>query len=151
SGADRFEITQPAFGPEAMPFGPPPGQPPLAEGKVRFVGEAVAYVIAETLDAARDAAEQIDVDYEVLPAAVDIATALAPDAALLWDERGGNLLVESQNGDRAATDAAFARAHKIIRLTSHNQRVSGVPMEPRCTIAEYDRATESFTIHSVSQ
>ncbi len=77
--------------------------------------------------------------------------ALAPDAPLLWDERGGNLLVESQNGDRAATEAAFARAHKIIRLNSHNQRVSGAPMEPRCTIAEYDKASGSYTIHSVSQ
>jgi aerobic carbon-monoxide dehydrogenase large subunit len=151
SGADHFEITKPAFGPDEMPFGPPPGQPPIAAGKVRFVGEAVAYAIAETLDAARDAAESIDVDYEMLPAAVDIATALAPGAARLWDERGGNLLVESQNGDRAATDAAFARAHKIIRLTSHNQRVSGVPMEPRCAIAEYDKVSDSFTIHSVSQ
>ena len=118
---------------------------------MRFVGEAVAYVIAETLEQARDAAEQIAVDYEVLPAAVDIASALAPDAPLLWDERGGNLLVESQNGDRAAIDAAFARAHKIIRLTSHNQRVSGAPMEPRCTIAAYDQASGSYTIHSVSQ
>ncbi len=151
SGQDHFEITKPAFGPEAMPFGPPPGQPPIADGKVRYVGEAVAYVIAETLDDARDAAEQIDVDYDMLPAAVDISAALAPDAARLWDERGGNLLVQSQNGDRGATDAAFARAHKIIRLESHNQRVSGVPMEPRCAIAEYDQASESYTIHSVSQ
>ena len=151
SGADHFEVTKPAFGPEAMPFGPPPGQPPIAEGKVRFVGEAVAYVIAETLDAARDAAERIAVDYEVLPAAVDIATALAPNAARLWDERGGNLLVQSQNGDRAAVEAAFARAHKVIRLESQNQRVSGAPMEPRCAIAEYDKASDRYTIHSVSQ
>src|SRR5262249_60864910 len=97
SGADHFEITKPAFGPEAMPFGPPPGQPPIAEDKVRFVGEAVAYVIAETLDQAHDAAEQINVDYEVLPAAVDVASALAPGAPLLWDERGGNLPVDSHN------------------------------------------------------
>ncbi|HWE72267.1 MAG TPA: xanthine dehydrogenase family protein molybdopterin-binding subunit [Stellaceae bacterium] len=151
SGVDHFDLTKQAFGPETMPFGPPPGQPPIAEGKVRFVGEAVAYVIAETLDAARDAAESIDIDYEILPAAIDIAAALAPHATRLWDERGGNLLVESQNGDRQATDAAFARAHTIIRLTSHNQRVSGVPMEPRCTIAEYDTASKGFTIHSVSQ
>ena len=93
----------------------------------------------------------IDVDYEVLPAAVDIVGALAPQAPLLWDERGGNLLVESRNGDRAAVDAAFARAHKIVRLSSHNQRVSGAPMEPRCTIAEYDQGSDSYTIHSVSQ
>ena len=151
SGADHFEITKPAFGPEAMPFGPPPGQPPIADDKVRFVGEAVAYVIAETLEQARDAAERINVDYEVLPAAVDVATALAPGAPLLWDERGGNLLVEAQNGDREATDTAFARAHRIVRLKSHNQRVSGTPMEPRCTIAEYDPASDSYTIHSVSQ
>jgi carbon-monoxide dehydrogenase large subunit len=151
SGVDHFDLTKQAFGPNEMPFGPPPGQPPIAQDKVRFVGEAVAYVVAETLDIARDAAEQIEIDYEMLPASVDIAGALAPTASLLWDERGGNLLVESQNGDRAGTDAAFARAHKIIRLASHNQRVSGVPMEPRCAIAEYNQANESYTIHSVSQ
>ena len=151
SGADHFEITKPAFGPEAMPFGPPPDQPPIAIDKVRFVGEALAYVIAETLDQARDAAERIEIDYEVLPAVVDIAGALAPNVARLWDERGGNLLVELQNGDATATAAAFARAHKIIQLESHNQRVSGVPMEPRCTIAEYDAPTGLYTIHSVSQ
>ena len=151
AGADHFEITKPAFGPETMPFGPPPGQPPIAVDKVRFVGEAVAYAIAETLDAARDAAERIAVNYEVLPAAVDIAGALAPGAPRLWDERQGNLLVESRNGDRATVEAAFARAHKIVRLNSHNHRVSGAPMEPRCTIAEYDAASGNYTIHSVSQ
>jgi carbon-monoxide dehydrogenase large subunit len=151
SGADHFEITKPAFGPEAMPNGPPPLQPPLADGRVRYVGEAVAFIVAETLAAARDAAELIDVHYEVLPAAIDAPAALAPDATPLWDDRAGNLLVEGGNGDRKATEAAFVRAHKIVRLSSANQRVSGAPMEPRVAIAEYDPATESYTIHSVSQ
>ncbi|HEY3917907.1 MAG TPA: xanthine dehydrogenase family protein molybdopterin-binding subunit [Stellaceae bacterium] len=151
SGADHFEITKPAFGPEAMPNGPPPLQPPLAEGRVRYVGEAVAFVIAETLAAAQDAAELIQVDYAPLPAAIDAQAALAPGATTLWDDRAGNLLVAAESGDKAATDAAFARAHKLVRLTSLNQRVSGAPMEPRVALAEYDAAQGSHTIHSVSQ
>ncbi|HVA14780.1 MAG TPA: xanthine dehydrogenase family protein molybdopterin-binding subunit [Stellaceae bacterium] len=151
SGADHFEITKPAFGPEAMPNGPPPLQPPLAQDRVRYVGEAVAFVIAETLAAARDAAELIEIAYETLPAAIDARAATAPGATPLWDDRAGNLLVAGGNGDRDATDAAFARAHRVVRLASHNQRVSGAPMEPRVAIGQYDAGADSYTIHSVSQ
>jgi carbon-monoxide dehydrogenase large subunit len=151
SGADHFEITKPAFGPETMPNGPPPLQPPLALDRVRYVGEAVAFVIAETLAAAQDAAETIAIDYAPLPAAIDPRTALALGATPLWDDRAGNLLVAAEQGDRAATEAAFARADRVVRLSSLNQRVSGAPMEPRVALAEYDAASESYTIHSVSQ
>jgi aerobic carbon-monoxide dehydrogenase large subunit len=151
SGADHFEITKPAFGPEAMPNGPPPLQPPLAQDRVRYVGEAVAFVIADTLGAAQDAAELIAIDYAPLPAVIDASAALAPGTTPLWDDRAGNLLVAAEQGDRAATDAAFARAHRVVLLSSLNQRVSGAPMEPRVAIAEYDAANASYTIHSVSQ
>ena len=151
SGADHFEITKPAFGPEAMPSGPPPLQPPLAQGRVRFVGEAVALVVATSLDAARDAAERIDVAYEPLAAVTDARAALETTAPRLWEDRPGNLLVAAENGDRAATEAAFARAHRVVRLSCLNQRVSGAPMEPRVATADYDAAAESFTIHAVSQ
>jgi len=151
SGADHFEITKPAFGPETMPGGPPPLQPPLAVERVRFVGEAVALVVATSLDAARDAAERIDVQYEPLAAVIDARAALEGDAPKLWEDRPGNLLVAAENGDRAATEAALARAHRVVRLSCLNQRVSGAPMEPRVAVAEYDEAAESFTIHAVSQ
>jgi carbon-monoxide dehydrogenase large subunit len=150
SGADHFEITKPAFGPETMPGGPPPLQPPLAIDRVRFVGEAVALVVATSLDAARDAAERIDVQYEPLAAVTDARAALDEGAPRLWDERS-NLLVAAANGDGAATEAAFAQAHRVVRLSCLNQRVSGAPLEPRVAIADYDKATESFTIHAVSQ
>jgi len=151
NGADHFEITKPAFGPETMPGGPPPLQPPLAVDRVRFVGEAVALVIAETLDQARDAAELVAVDYEPLDAVVAPRAALAPTAPRLWPDRPSNLLVAASNGDKAATEAAFARAHRIVRLESLNQRVSGAPLEPRVALAEYDKAADRYTIHSVSQ
>ena len=150
-GADHFEFTKPAFGPETQPNGAPPPQPPLALGKVRHVGEAVACVIANSPDAAHDAAEKIDITYDALPAVTDVKSASAPGAAVLWDERPDNLLVIATQGDKAATDAAFARAAHVIELACFNQRVSGAPMEPRATTAEYDAGTSSYTIHSVSQ
>lgn len=151
SGADHFEITKPAFGPETMPSGPPPSQPPLAADRVRFVGEAVALVVATSLEAARDAIELIDVAYEPLAAVTEVRAAMVPGAPRLWDDRPDNLLVVATQGDRAATDAAFARAHRVVRLPCFNQRVSGAPMEPRVAIADYDAATSTHTIHSVSQ
>jgi carbon-monoxide dehydrogenase large subunit len=151
SGADHFDITKAAFGPETMPGGPPPLQPPIAIDRVRFVGEAVAVAIATSLEAARDAAELIDVSYEPLRAVTGASDALAQDAPRLWDDRPGNLLVTSSSGDRAGTEAAFARAHRVVRLASVNQRVSGAPMEPRVAIADYDIAQDRYTIYSVSQ
>ena len=151
SGADHFEITKPAFGPEAMPGGPPPLQPPIAVDRVRFVGEAVAIAVATSLEAARDAAELIDVSYEPLSAVTGIRDALAQDAPRLWDDRPDNLLVASSKGDRAGAEAAFARAHRVVRLSSVNQRVSGAPMEPRVAIADYDKAQDRYTIYAVSQ
>ncbi len=151
SGADHFEITKPAFGPETMPGGPPPLQPPIAVDRVRFVGEAIVLVVATSLEAARDAAELVDISYEPLRAVTGAAEALAPDAPRLWEERPGNLLVASSNGDRDGAETAFARAHRVVRLTSLNQRVSGAPMEPRNAIAEYDQTQDRYTIHSVSQ
>ena len=151
SGADHIDITKPAFGPETMPGGPPPLQPPLAIDRVRFVGEAVALIVATSLEAARDAAEQIDVDYAPLDAVTETRAAMEKDAPRLWDERPDNLLLAAENGDRAATAAAFAQAHHVVRLSCLNQRVSGAPMEPRVALADYDATVDAFTIHAVSQ
>jgi carbon-monoxide dehydrogenase large subunit len=134
-----------------MPSGPPPLQPPLAIDRVRFIGEAVALVVADTIDAARDAAERIEVAYEPMDAVTEVRAALAADAPRLWEDRPDNLLVAADNGDAAAVEAAFARAHRIVRLESLNQRVSGVPIEPRVALAEYDPTADRYTIHSVSQ
>ncbi len=119
----------------------------LPADRVRFVGDAFAAVVAETAAQARDAAELIDVDWDVLPANVD---PLAPDAPLLWDGVAGNLALEAHIGDRQATDLAFSAAAHVARFRGAAQRVTGVHMEPRTSAAEYDAATETFTLHASS-
>jgi len=151
NGVDHLDVTKPAFGPETIPHGALPLQPAIARDRVRHVGEIVAMVVAETPAAAQDAAERIAPEYEPLPAVTDARAALAKDAPPLFDERPSNLCVASENGDRAATDAAFARAHKIVRLDSRNHRVMGTPMEPRGALAEFDAASGVHTLHSPSQ
>ncbi|MBV9826976.1 MAG: xanthine dehydrogenase family protein molybdopterin-binding subunit, partial [Alphaproteobacteria bacterium] len=123
---------------------------PLPADTVRFVGEAVAIVIAETLAQAKDAAELVEVAYEVLPAVTQATAALRDHAPRLWDEAPGNLCMEMEAGDRAATDAAFTCAAHVVRLETQIQRVTGVTMEPRTNTAEYDAATGNYTLHSGS-
>ncbi|MPY73901.1 MAG: molybdopterin-dependent oxidoreductase [Alphaproteobacteria bacterium] len=123
----------------------------LAADKVRRVGEAVALVVAETPVQAHDAAGHVAVAYEALPAVVDPRAALAPDAPRLWDETPGNLCVDDRKGDAAAVAAAFATAAHIARLEVVNNRVSGVPMEPRAAVAEYDTVTGLHTLHAGGQ
>ncbi len=110
---------------------------PMPDKRVRFVGEPVAMVVAETLDQAKDAAELIEVDYDILPAVTK-----APDAITgkikVWDERANNISLEAEVGDKAATDAAFAKAAHVVRFETQINRVTGVPMEPRCAIGFID-------------
>ncbi|MBL6458161.1 xanthine dehydrogenase family protein molybdopterin-binding subunit [Belnapia sp. T6] len=128
-----------------------PPRPALAEGAVRHVGDPVACVIAETAAAARDAAEAIAVEYEILPAVADAAAALAPGAPQLWPEAPGNLSYRFRKGDPAAVTAAFARAASIISLDLVNNRVTAAPMEPRAAIGRYDPATQSFLLEATGQ
>ncbi|HEX5321103.1 MAG TPA: xanthine dehydrogenase family protein molybdopterin-binding subunit [Stellaceae bacterium] len=121
---------------------------PMPAERVRFVGEPVALVVAETIAQAKDAAELVAVTYEALPAIVRVGDALAAGAPALWDEAPGNLCLEIEVGDEAATAAAFARAAHVTRLDTWIQRVTGVPMEPRTNIAEYDAASGLYTLHS---
>ncbi len=121
---------------------------PMPTEIVRVVGEPVAIVIAETIAEAKDAAERVDIEYEVLPVAIHVGEALAPSAPQLWPEAPGNLCIDVEVGDRVATDAAFARAAHVVRLDTWIQRVTGVPMEPRTNIAEYDPATGVYTYYS---
>jgi aerobic carbon-monoxide dehydrogenase large subunit len=110
---------------------------PLASDKVRFVGEPLALIVAESVAAARDAAERVAVTYDPLPAVVRAAEALRPGAPLIWDSAPGNLCAAIEAGDAAAAEAAFARAAHVVRLDTWAQRVTGVPMEPRSIAADF--------------
>ncbi|MBV9587053.1 MAG: xanthine dehydrogenase family protein molybdopterin-binding subunit [Alphaproteobacteria bacterium] len=128
-----------------------PTRPVLARGTVRFVGDPVAYVVAETLEQARDAAELIDVEYDSLPAITELARAHDPGMPLVWPEHGSNLCVHWQSHDGKDVEAAFAKAHKIVALDFVNNRVVGSPMEPRVAIGEWDAAAERYTLYSPTQ
>ncbi len=123
-------------------------QPLLPADKVRYVGEAIAIVIAASPEAARDGADQVAVDYNVLPSVVSARDAIEHGAALVRDELAMNCCVDFEVGDKAATDAAFARAVHVVRLETQIQRVTGTPMEPRNVIGEYDPATGHYTLHA---
>ncbi|HWG04613.1 MAG TPA: xanthine dehydrogenase family protein molybdopterin-binding subunit [Beijerinckiaceae bacterium] len=125
--------------------------PPLAQGKVRYAGDHVAVVIAETPIQARDAAEKIIVDYRVLPAITDVGAADRPGAPIVHDVAPDNVVYRWQLGDKAATDAAFAQAAHITRLDIVNNRLVPNAIEPRAAVGEYDSGTESFTLHTTSQ
>jgi carbon-monoxide dehydrogenase large subunit len=124
---------------------------PLAVARVRRVGEPVALVVAETVAIAEDAAELVAVEYEPLPAVATVARAMAPGAPALWDEAPGNVSVDDEKGDRAATDAAFADAAHVVTLETWNQRVTGVPMEPRAAVADIDSLSGRITLHAGGQ
>jgi carbon-monoxide dehydrogenase large subunit len=123
---------------------------PIPADRVRFVGEPVAIVVADTVDQAKDAAEQLQIGYETVPAVVRAADAVNPGAPRLWEDAPDNLCIDIEVGDEAATTAAFASAAHIVRLDTWVQRVTGVPMEPRTTTAEYDATTGHYTLYSGS-
>ena len=115
-----------------------PASPALAQGRVRYVGEPVAVVIAETAHAAQDAAELISVEYDDLPAVVDGRAALEPGAPLLHEGVPANLCFDYEYGDAAATEAAFQGAAHVVRLQQDCSRVVGNPMEPKAALAAWD-------------
>ncbi|CAN7461225.1 xanthine dehydrogenase family protein molybdopterin-binding subunit [Variovorax sp. LjRoot290] len=123
----------------------------LALDRVRFVGEPVAAVIAETAREARDAAEAVMVDYEALPMVVDLAGATADGAPLVWDEATGNIAAEMRHGSREATSAAFAKASHVVALDVVNQRVVALTIEPRSVLADFDAASERITLRMSTQ
>ncbi len=124
-----------------------PPRPALAREKVRFVGEAVAFVVAETAVQARDAAEAIALDIDPLPAVTDGAAALAPGAPQLHDEAPGNLSLDWRFGDVDAVEQAFAAAAHVTRLELDNNRLVVASMEPRVAIAQYDGARDHYTLN----
>ncbi len=127
------------------PMSAPPYYP-LAVDEARFVGEAVAAVVAQTRLQAQDAAEQVTVEYEELPTVVTIEAATAKDAPQLWADAPGNIAAQTQFGDKAATDAAFAKAKHVTQIAFYNQRLVPVTMEPRGSIAEFDKASGRVTL-----
>ena len=126
-------------------------RPALATGRVRFVGEAVAMVVAATLNQARDASERIAVEYEEMPAAVAADRALAPDAPLVWPENGSNLAVHWENEDDGRWEAARKAAHSVVSVALVNNRVVGSPMEPRSVVADFDPTTGRSTVYAPTQ
>ena len=136
------------------PDGSPTASPPrhaLAVGTVRFVGEAVAAVVAETIAQARDALEAVDVRYEPLPCIVDADDAVAPGAPLVWPAATGNVAAAARHGDVAATQAAFAKAAHVVTLDLVNQRLAPSPIEPRAIVASHDVATGRITLRVSNQ
>ncbi len=127
-----------------------PAHPVLAQGKVRHVGDQVALVVAETLLQARDAAELIEVDYEELPAVIDISAA-SSNGSSVHDDVGDNTCYDWGHGDKAAVDAAFAKASHVTKLSFVNNRLIPNAMEPRAANASYTKHDESYTLYVANQ
>jgi len=128
-----------------------PFWPALAQGRVHYVGQPVALVVADSAALAQDAAEEIAVEYRDLPAAIGFDAAAKPGAPQLHQDIPGNLAFEYESGDRAAVQAAFAGAALRTRLTVRSQRLVGNPIEPRAFLASVDAASGVFTVYSPSQ
>ncbi len=152
-GGIRSDFALPVYPPRSAPPFPVvrPHFPCLAIECVRFVGEGVAMVVADTPEAARDAAEQIEIDYEPLASVTGTADAAMPGAPLLWPDAPDNTAFAWEAGDRAATDAAFAGAHRIARVQLVNNRIIMAALETRGAIGAWDEASGRFTLDTASQ
>ncbi|WP_444783351.1 xanthine dehydrogenase family protein molybdopterin-binding subunit [Reyranella sp.] len=128
-----------------------PPRPALAAGRVRHVGDPVCFVVADSAELAREAAERIAIAYEPLPSVVDGRAALAEGAPSLWDEAPGNLAYHVQRGDHAAVAEAMKDAAHIVEVDVTNNRVIVVPLEPRAGIARYDAATDTMDLELTGQ
>ncbi|MGL5361350.1 MAG: xanthine dehydrogenase family protein molybdopterin-binding subunit [Bosea sp. (in: a-proteobacteria)] len=129
----------------------PTPTPVLPLDTVRHVGEAVAFIVAETLEQARDAAEAIDIRWDTKPSVSSITEALAPGAPLVWPDRAGNVAFEAHLGNEAKTTAAFAKAERTVSITLVNNRLASNYMETRSSLASYDKATKRWTVTLGSQ
>ena len=132
---------------DGSPASPTP-RPALLRERVRHVGDPVALVIAETHEQALDAADQLRVDYEPLPAVAGTANALRPGAPAVWDEAPDNVAFVAQAGQREPVDRAFAGAAHVARVDFVVTRVAAAPLEPRAAVGEYDRRSGRYTLHT---
>jgi carbon-monoxide dehydrogenase large subunit len=128
-----------------------PRYPALVKDRVRWVGDYVAFVVAETLHQAADAAELIEIDYEPLTAAIGTAEAAAPGAPRVWDDCPDNVCFARFEGDKAATDAAFAKAAHVVKHRFVINRVTAATMEPRGAVGDYNAADGRYTLYAVLQ
>ena len=128
-----------------------PSQPLLAQGRVRYLGEPVAFVVAESGAAARDAAELIEVDYAPLPCVAGTAAAAEPGAPQLWDQAPGNVSLRWEMGNRDACDRTFETADRVVRLELINNRVAAYPMEPTTVLGDYHAGEDRYTLYTPSQ
>jgi len=158
TGADAVDDKLGAIPPHFMPeaWGGPSAfgttRPVLLANCVRCVGDRVAFVVAETEVQARDAAELVVVDYEPLPAVIDLEQASKAEAPPIWpDCPNGNIAVTIALGDKAATDAAFARAKSTVSVRVVNNRITANAIEPRCAVGVYDASQGKYTLHTTSQ
>ena len=129
--------------------GPP--YPILAAGEVRHVGDAVAFVVADTIDHARDAVEAIEVDWTPLPAAIGVVNAVKKGAPQVWPDHAGNVLFDVPIGDKKATEAVFAKAHAVAEISIVNPRIVTNFMETRAVVCEYDAKRDHLTLTIGSQ
>lgn len=149
-GAGRMPCLAPLKGKGGANFKESP-MPLLADKSVTFVGQPVALVVAETLAQARDASEQIAVDYEQLPAAGTVEAAMRPSAPQIWPSAPGNLVLDWDDGDKANTDAAFASAAHVVSVHVEQNRVSSNPMETRAAVGSYDPKEQSYLLQTSGQ
>jgi aerobic carbon-monoxide dehydrogenase large subunit len=138
------------FNLEVNPFTAPP-YPILAHGVVRHVGDAVAFVVAETIDQARDAIEAIEAEWTPMPAVVGVASAVRKGAPQVWPDHAGNVLFDVPLGDKTATEAAFAKAHTVAEVSIVNPRIVTNFMETRAVVCEYDVRRDHLTLTIGSQ
>jgi carbon-monoxide dehydrogenase large subunit len=138
------------FNLEENPFTGPP-YPILPRDEVRHVGDAVAFVVAETIDAARDAIEAVEVKWTPLPAVVGVRHAIKKDAPQVWPQHAGNVLFDVSIGDKKAVDAAFAEAHAVADIEIVNPRIVTNFMETRAVVCEYDAKRDYLTMTVGSQ
>ncbi|HEY2426551.1 MAG TPA: xanthine dehydrogenase family protein molybdopterin-binding subunit [Pseudolabrys sp.] len=122
----------------------------LPHDKARHVGEAVAMVVAETQAQAFDAAEAVTIEYEELPCVIHSEDAMKPGTPAVWDQVRDNILVDARFGNATETDRILANAPHVVAMAFHIDRVTGAPMEPRVTVAKYDRDHDRYTIHAGS-
>ncbi|HUB96373.1 MAG TPA: molybdopterin cofactor-binding domain-containing protein, partial [Stellaceae bacterium] len=151
--AEKFGAFRPAI-PRQRRDGSPmfvPMRPSLAHGRAMLTGDPVAFVVAETVDLAKDAAERIVVDYEPLPSVTATEGALAPGAPRLWEECRDNECFFYTVGDKRAVDTAFAKAHHVTRVKLVFNRITAATMEPRGCVGDWDDRLGRYTLYLGTQ
>ncbi|MCX8507144.1 MAG: xanthine dehydrogenase family protein molybdopterin-binding subunit, partial [Alphaproteobacteria bacterium] len=128
-----------------------PPRPILAEGRVRHVGEAIAFIVAESLEQARDAAELIDIGFKDVPSITDLSRSVDPSVPQIWPEAAQNTCLDWYQGDLAKTEAAFANAAHVVKLRLINNRLISHTLETRNSIGVYDAARNHYTLYAASQ